>query len=66
MWGCGIMTVKDYTKPIIRKLRYVSDRELVFLNFLRNQCNRASSNQSRIKVELVISSNGISWQIDKK
>jgi len=59
------MSTKVYTKPTIRKLQYVSERELVFLNFLRNQCNRANSDQCRIKIELVINPNGISWQIDK-
>lgn len=58
------MNSKAYHKPQLRKLDHVSEREVIFLKFLRNQQGRCHDGD-KIKVELTIDAAGISWQIIK-
>jgi hypothetical protein len=52
-------------EPERRRLCHISDRELILLDFVRNQLNRCCQDGCEIQVTLRISEWGINWRIAK-
>lgn len=61
----GIKPDKMLTNGEYRQLRPISERELVLLNFIRNQLNRCCREGGEVQVVLRVSEWGINWQIVK-
>lgn len=50
-----------YHRPQLRRLHHVSERELVLLNFIRNQASRCAGDD-QIEVSLKIQADWLAWQ----
>lgn len=59
------ITESNYRQPIMRRLTHVSERELVLLNFIRNQANRLNGNNG-IAVRLEIGADSLKWEIGER
>lgn len=59
------ITEKPYRKPVVRRMHPVSARELVLLNFIRNQMHRCQ-NGGIICVSLFIGGDVLRWRIDER
>lgn len=55
----------SYRRPIRRAPHHVSDRELVLLNFIRNQANRLQPGNG-VEVSLMIERDSLKWEIGER